>query len=499
MLLEDYKYAALNILWSCVADDNKKTIRTIIFAFIELFPKEFPKPIEIEEKEGPQKKSSRRIYYKRIICSVKRILCWYGNAIEKKRLNMFWEKDKLFEIINYEQEPDSPDLDFLLIKDHPFLPDNIGCVRSHFLFEKNFPEEIKDLCLKDKNLEWINDNFKFDMSLYPEYLGSLCLVAYNPIIRRIQSRLVVNEATGNQSVYFEVEPRKDVDISRVKLMFIEKRNLGYKNFQEKLLKEELFFTIENMGKLETIGYAVVCPDRGLLSWEGFHGFLRGMSMNINIVDGKFNIHVPNKDYSETEEIYEKPRYIRCTSITSPIRKENKIESLSKKIEKSRSLVQQKLFYNNPKEASAFVRELISKAKNKIIIIDPYIRTRELWKFALSMDLAVKTTLITSSLVLKDSKYKEQAQELFDNINEVSCFYKIEAFVMCGKKPAFHDRFIFIDDEIWILGNSLTDIGERASIFIKSPDPEEIKNIYDKIISDKQKIVKLEEWIENKKS
>ena len=32
LLLEDYKYAALNILWSC---ENGK--RTVIFAFIELF------------------------------------------------------------------------------------------------------------------------------------------------------------------------------------------------------------------------------------------------------------------------------------------------------------------------------------------------------------------------------------------------------------------------------------------------------------------------------
>lgn len=44
MLLEDYKYAALNILW--LYDSGK---RTLIFAFIELFPNEYPKPINIQE------------------------------------------------------------------------------------------------------------------------------------------------------------------------------------------------------------------------------------------------------------------------------------------------------------------------------------------------------------------------------------------------------------------------------------------------------------------
>ena len=43
MLLEDYKYAALNILW--LYDSGK---RTLIFAFIELFPNECPKPINIQ-------------------------------------------------------------------------------------------------------------------------------------------------------------------------------------------------------------------------------------------------------------------------------------------------------------------------------------------------------------------------------------------------------------------------------------------------------------------
>lgn len=481
MLLEDYKYAALNILWSCVADDNKKTIRTIIFAFIELFPKEFPKPNEIEEKEGPQKKSSRRIYYKRIICSVKRILCWYGNAIEKKRLNMFWEKDKkdkLFEIINYEQEPDSPD--FLLTKDLPFLPDNIGCVRSHFLFAKNFPEEIKDLCLKDKNLKWINDNFKFNMPF--KYLGSLCLVAYNPIIRRI-SRLVVDEATGNESVYFEVEPRKDVDISRVKLMFIEKRNLGYKNFLEKLLKEELFFTIKNMGKLETIGYAVVCPDRGLLSWEGFHGCFRGA--NINITGLPQIINVPKKGYCETEESYVVSEHISSFSVG--------IDNENQKVpELSREQNIQKLFYDNSEEARSFVRGLILEAKEEVKIIDPYLTTRELYAFALS-NRSVPITVITS----RTSNGEDRI--LWKNINKLRNNYKINVFIMCGKKPIFHDRFIFIDNEVWVSGCSLADIGNgRVSILIKALYPEEIRNMYDKIISDEQKIVTLEKWIENKR-
>ena len=69
-------------------------------------------------------------------------------------------------------------------------------------------------------------------------------------------------------------------------------------------------------------------------------------------------------------------------------------------------------------------------------------------------------------------------------------------VMLGKEPAFHDRFIFIDDEVWVCGNSLSDIGKRASILIKSSAPKEIQNIYYSIINDEQKITTLKEWVEN---
>lgn len=495
LLLEDYKYAALNILWSC---ENGK--RTVIFAFIELFPNEFPKPIEIKEDDNKLKKSNIRIYYKRIICLVSDALNWYKNAVDNKPLNMFWQKNERFEIINYEQEPVYPD--FLLASDLPFLQDYIGCTRCHFLFEKNFPEEIKDLCLMEENIKWINDNLKFDISLYKEYIGALCLVAYNPLIRGIHPRLTSDEITGNESVYFEIEPRNNVDISDIKLMYIEKRNLGYKNFQEKLLNN-LSFTIKNLGDFESLGYAIICPKRGLLSWDGFHGFLKGISFNMNIITGKNKVNVPNKDYSGIEETYETSRYA-SENFTVGTDNKDKIISLSTKLLKSenyrkqKNIAQntQKLFYDSPKEAVAFVRELISKANEKIVIIDPYITTRELFKFALSMNPSATTTLITSSLVLKGKRYEKQAQILLNNIKNVSQNYKIEAFVMLGKEPAFHDRFIFIDNEVWISGNSLADIGKRASILIKSPSPEEIQNVYYKIINDKQKIIKLEEWINN---
>ena len=164
MLLEDYKYAALNILWLY---DNGK--RTLIFAFIELFPNEYPKPINIQENSHSVKKTNKRLFFARIIDTVENILNWYSNISSGNVSHMFWQNNEPFELINYEQEPAYPDL--LLSNNLPFLQDFVGCVRCHFLFEKDFPEEIRQLCLDEENINWINDNFKFDLSLYSEYIG----------------------------------------------------------------------------------------------------------------------------------------------------------------------------------------------------------------------------------------------------------------------------------------------------------------------------------------
>ena len=496
-LLNDYRYGALNILWSCTNGH-----RTLIFAYIELFPNEFPIPIEIDEVEHNARKIKTRFYYRRIVASAEILLNWYQKALQGEIISLFWQQDnEKFESTTYEQEPIYPDL--LLSNNLPFLQDFMGCVRCHFLFANNFSENLRTFCLEDREISnFINDNFKFDITLYSEFLGSICLIAINPLIRSIRPRLISDENTKTERVSFFVEPRNGVDISELKLLFIEKRALGYKRYVEKKL-DELHFTLDNIGEIEEIAYAVTCSKRGLLSWDDFHGFMKSISVNMDIITGINKVNVPTKDYKDTEETYEVPRYTTQNFSVGKIKKD-RIESLSIKLFKSRKLREQKniaentqkLFYENPKDATQFVRELISKARDRVIIIDPYVKTRELFKFALSMRPGVKTTLITSSLVLKGKTNEKEAENLAKNIENNLSSYEINAYVMLGDSPAFHDRFIFIDDEVWVSGNSLADIGKRASIILKSPNPSDIQNIFYNILNDKQKIVKLDDWIKN---
>lgn len=45
--------------------------------------------------------------------------------------------------------------------------------------------------------------------------------------------------------------------------------------------------------------------------------------------------------------------------------------------------------------------------------------------------------------------------------------------MAGKPPKLHDRFMCIDNNIWLIGSSLNAIGDRAAIMMKLPDPKPV--------------------------
>ena len=97
------------------------------------------------------------------------------------------------------------------------------------------------------------------------------------------------------------------------------------------------------------------------------------------------------------------------------------------------------------DAYTFIRKLFFLARKEITIIDLYAD-----KFLLSMlsDVKVNVTIITSS-----NSYLNNI-ELPNNITII-------------KNDLIHDRFIIIDDEVYITGTSFNEIGKKRFVIIKS--------------------------------
>ena len=129
--------------------------------------------------------------------------------------------------------------------------------------------------------------------------------------------------------------------------------------------------------------------------------------------------------------------------------ENKLNEIQTKIHNIEETIYQeneKLLYEGEiLDAYTFIRKLFFLAKKEITIIDYYAD-----KFLLSMliDINVKINIITSS-----NSYLNNV-ELPNNISII-------------KNDIIHDRFIIIDDTVYIIGTSFNEIGKKRFVIIKS--------------------------------
>ncbi len=141
---------------------------------------------------------------------------------------------------------------------------------------------------------------------------------------------------------------------------------------------------------------------------------------------------------------------RCLICSSSILElNNEIKQLKNKMQ----IMENTLYQENEKllyegeivDAYVFIRKLFFLAKKEIIIIDCYAD-----KFLLSMltDVKVSITIITSS------------NSYLNNVN-------LQENILIIKNDIIHDRFIIIDEIVYMIGTSFNEIGKKRFVIIKS--------------------------------
>ena len=129
--------------------------------------------------------------------------------------------------------------------------------------------------------------------------------------------------------------------------------------------------------------------------------------------------------------------------------ENKINEMQTKIHG----IEETIYHENEKliyegeilDAYTFIRKLFFLSKKEITIIDPYAD-----KFLISMlsDIKVNITIITSS-----SSYLNNTD--------------LQSNISIGKNDLIHDRFIIIDEIVYMIGTSINEIGKKRFVIIKT--------------------------------
>ena len=117
-----------------------------------------------------------------------------------------------------------------------------------------------------------------------------------------------------------------------------------------------------------------------------------------------------------------------------------------------------VFYNGQIfDAYTFISDLIRKATKEIILIDNYVDDsvlKMLNKRADGVSATIYTAHISENLKLDLAKHNSQYQPItIEHLNKS------------------HDRFLIIDDDVYLIGGSIKDLGKKVSTFVKLSIPK----------------------------
>ena len=516
-LIKDYEEALLHIAWIVLPEKQAK--RRLVFGLLELYPQGVP-TIPIPEQE--KKFKGFRLYYKRVkLPNVKSAIELYrkikdANSIPVTIEDFCNEKFDLLDNIFCNQLQDveiwphfvvSNRFDKRNNQDNPFIADIWGNARTHLLMPEELDSTVYNYIVNENVGRWLEKYMGWNIVFYPELVGSVVLVLPNPYYSDIKIRLIhgsldESQNYSNERIKLEFVPRHNANLDQLKVIPFEKTHFGISAELECSIKDNDCVIPSIGNECNEFGCLIKDNDGLLLDYREFHDFIRNAKVNFDIAGVIRKIYHP-----VTNEIIEITSYDKAIPINIG-EEESPLGNRLTEAEIKRYRMQRvkdsgvRIFYNEHEAAKKYIIEQLSSARNSVTIIDPYAATTELFSYVMTIpNNYVSITLITSKMYLNEKSPISHSCSLGEELRQISTEYKkrtgvdIKILVMTGKMPAVHDRFLIIDDEAWLCGGSLNEIGNRMSCVIKLPDSSELNKRLDEL-EKKGKTITLDNWFIN---
>jgi len=501
LVADDYRDALVLLAWQV-----ERSHRSLVFGLVELFPPELPPPDPRLELRLSYRERERnpRIYVEGFRLPIDRVLDWYANCCAGTVTLPIGEGVGADEVIlahaAFSSEPPWPHL--VATNDLPFLGGARGTVRAHHLFQVDKPSAIDLLMGCDEAVRWLSDRLFFDLKTYPEWVGSVHLVAPNPVFRELDRRREVS-ADGMEATRVRFVARAGKALDGLRLHLTEHGQTGV-TAAHSIQVAAPDTRVPHTGVAESVGHTVVCPRRGVLDWGPPTPYISRVEFTLDISSGVKTVHVPTVP-GRPGETYHQPLLVstlRPSPVQAPATESPgtylRRAQLARKSRLENQERAEEWFHGDPDAATRFVRGLIAAARDRVWIVDPYFATVELFRFALAIARPdIDVTILTSAKHLKEGdRLRSDADPgavLLDEIDRLREHGRFTAFVMLGDAPAVHDRFLVIDDAVWFSGNSLHTLGGRAGMIVRLAHPRPIIEALDDIIQG-DRVESLEEWV-----
>lgn len=340
---------------------------------------------------------------------------------------------------------------------------------------------------RDQMRNWLKDYIPVDLFSRPVLWGSVHLILPNPLFRDIDERVV--DSRKSVALKLLAHPGRSLDGLMVSLREIRLAGITSETHHPVPASGELIITLPHTPHM--ISVDVRCPDRGLLFHSEPTSFIGQISFSMNIVSGAREVEVPARSKKRGTERFQTP-IVTPTHMTS-VGEASPFSALrillndrAEQDRLSRSAdIGYRWFKGNVELAVGFLRNALITAKTNVTIIDPYFGVVELLRFGLAnATRGVVVRILTSKMYLRDGtddgkarKKEKQLQRALEAIRLKDKTVQLQVRVMGGDSSPIHDRFLLIDEEIWLLGSSLNEFGDRGTATVRLPyAPETLRDL-----------------------
>ncbi len=370
-------------------------------------------------------------------------------------------------------------------------------------------EGFEPFLANEKALAFSARRLHINLRDYPEYLGSAALVVPDPIIKQIDNFLIPASDECGERIFYRFVPRLGQNLDGLKITMFDEQAHLLSSFEIREIPADGILDVDKGSCLGAYGYIVTHPVHGILTYHPPAGFIRAVNLNIGIVNQVRKVSVPMGESSKSSRMEYRVRRIQ-NDRSSIVGEEPTAPNMNVRVglaarqrEKAADAARfdQHWFGNGARqEAMAFVRMRVGRARSRIMVADPYFGVLQVPQYLLAITSdVVKVRILTSRLAFEGGCSIEDGQEgayaslptnILDRLGQFSMKVEqlkkegnaeVDVMVLPGKSPILHDRFLVVDDDVWFLGNSLNTLGERASMIIKLPNPDEVLRELDKML------------------
>ena len=353
-------------------------------------------------------------------------------------------------------EPPWPHL--VTSNDLVFAPDWMHGARTHFLFPKEtHPRSVVEIIQADKNRDKLEEWLNFDVvESYPDYQGVLCMLAPDPVVRSIETTRVEGATAGaGETVAYKLVARQG--------QCVRWNPAGGRQ----------------RARPRTDGAA--CPpirqrcDRGArVPRRGRQGRTDDYPSHARPAElarapstpeeypyqnGKClrtkRIEVPPRGRKSSGYTYEVAEVgLESEDVVGDIVEDPGVVSRLADAEHRRTLQRaandydQQWFYRTPSDAAHYVRQRIGRARETVLIVDPYFAGRELLAFGHAIRRPdVELRILTSAQGFRrgcDGRSTlAAAKQLMDVLDQTFNNYRVSPVirVLASDPPPVHDRFL----------------------------------------------------------